>query len=310
MRRALLATFAAGLVAAFVLSSALADASFGDPAGDAADAPDVTAVAVSHDTAGNILFHVAAANFTPESTVTLWLDTDRNGSTGDAGFDYQLALGLSADPGQTGWWLGQWNGTAWDEAAQRSTVSVYSSSSYVDFRINASDLGGTSAFAFQVWTKRYVADAVTARDYAPDDSSATWTYDLSGAEPPTTTTQPTPTPPPLKIIVLGPKKLTVAAPVSTPARPVAGKRFTVTFMVTLNSSGGGNVMMEFVRAGKMICDPSIAGKVIRHSESFKNGGAKLSFVVPKNARGKLLKVKVTIKAKNQSATKVATYRVR
>ena len=49
--------------------------------------------------------------------------------------------------------------------------------------------------------------------------------------------------------------------------------------------------------------------MIRHAESFKGGTARLSFVVPTSAAGKVLKVKVTIKAGGRSATKVAAFRV-
>ena len=133
---------------------------------------DVTGVAVSNDTGGNILFHVTLANFTPESWVAIFLDTDKNASTGDDGADYVLALDHSADPAQTGWVMGQWDGTAWTSAPQRRHGAVASSDTYADFRVNRSELGGTSGFAFQVWTKRYVADAVTGRDYAPDGHRA------------------------------------------------------------------------------------------------------------------------------------------
>ena len=50
--------------------------------------------------------------------------------------------------------------------------------------------------------------------------------------------------------------------------------------------------------------------MIRHAESFKAGKARLSFLVPKTAKGKQLKVKVTIKAGTQSATKVVVFRVK
>jgi hypothetical protein len=78
MKRALVVTLAAVFASACVLTSAFADASFTDPAGDAADAPDVTGVAVSNDKGGNILFHVTLNNFTPESRLTIYLDTDKN----------------------------------------------------------------------------------------------------------------------------------------------------------------------------------------------------------------------------------------
>jgi hypothetical protein len=51
------------------------------------------------------------------------------------------------------------------------------------------------------------------------------------------------------------------------------------------------------------------GKVLKHAESFTAGKAKLAFVVPKTARGKLLKVKIKIVNGTQSATKVVTYEV-
>lgn len=56
----------------------------------------------------------------------------------------------------------------------------------------------------------------------------------------------------------------------------------------------------------MICDPSVAGKVIKHVEQFKNGVATLTFVVPKTSKGKMLKVKVEIANGTQSATKITT----
>jgi len=177
-----------GLVA-FGSTSALAGSSFTDPAGDSGDAPDITAVTVSNDNGGNILVHVALANFTPESTVTIWLDTDKNASTGQDGFEYRLILNNSADAAKAGWSLDQWNGTAWVPAAQTSTVHAAFDTTYADFRINKSDLGGTSGFSFQVWTAKLVADAITAHDYAPDSTLLTWAYNLTGTPP-----QPTPKP--------------------------------------------------------------------------------------------------------------------
>ena len=96
-------------------------------------------------------------------------------------------------------------------------------------------------------------------------------------------------------------KPVIGKPVTVPARPVAGKRFTVSFKVTQGVAGAP------VLRGKMICDPSVAGTVIAHAESFKGGTARLSFVVPASAAGKTLKVKVTIKAATGSATKVSTF---
>ncbi len=95
----------------------------------------------------------------------------------------------------------------------------------------------------------------------------------------------------------------IRAPSATPAKPVAGKRMTVVFPVTRSDSGAPLVK------GTMICDPSVDGRVVGHTERFADGKARLSFVVPKTAKGRQLKVKVTIKVGSQAATRIATYRV-
>jgi hypothetical protein len=100
-----------------------------------------------------------------------------------------------------------------------------------------------------------------------------------------------------------PLKPVIGVPTTSPGQAVAGKRFTVTFPVKRSDNGSA------LKAGKMICDPSVAGKVIRHSERFANGKARLSFVIPQSAAGKSLRVKVTIKAGSGSATRIARFHV-
>jgi hypothetical protein len=100
-----------------------------------------------------------------------------------------------------------------------------------------------------------------------------------------------------------PLKAVIGAPSASAETATAGKRFVVTFPVQRSDNGAP------LTTGKMICDPSLAGKVIRHSEQFTNGKATLSFVVPTSANGKLLKVKVTIKVGTTSTTKIANFQV-
>ena len=99
-----------------------------------------------------------------------------------------------------------------------------------------------------------------------------------------------------------PVRPVIGKPSATPSRPVAGKRFTVSFAVTRGDTGAP------LTRGTMICDPSVAGRVIGHVESFTGGTARLAFVVPADAAGKLLKVKLTIRS-GLSATRVATFHV-
>ena len=105
-------------------------------------------------------------------------------------------------------------------------------------------------------------------------------------------------------VARGSGKPVIGKPAVVPAQPQAGKRFTVTFRVTDTKTGGA------LTAGKMVCDPSIAGTVIPHTESFKAGMARLSFVVPADAGGKALKVRLTIKTPKGSATRLVMFAVR
>ena len=95
----------------------------------------------------------------------------------------------------------------------------------------------------------------------------------------------------------------IAKPVAAPAQPAAGKPFTVSFKVTRSDNG-----RPFLR-GKMTSDPSIAGRVVQHTESFRAGTARVSFAVPANATGKTLRVTVAIKDGATKVTRVATYRI-
>jgi hypothetical protein len=99
-----------------------------------------------------------------------------------------------------------------------------------------------------------------------------------------------------------PAKPVIGKPSATPKQPVAGNRFTVSFAVTRSDTGAP------LTRGRMLCDPSVGGRVLRHAESFAGGRARLALVVPADAAGKLLKVKVTIRA-GRSATRVAGFHV-
>jgi hypothetical protein len=93
-------------------------------------------------------------------------------------------------------------------------------------------------------------------------------------------------------------------PVVQPSKPVAGKRLTFTLPVTRSDTG------KPLLTGTMSCAPSVAGKAIKHTESFRSGKARLSFVVPTTAKHKLLKVTITITAAGRAARHTYTYAIR
>jgi len=116
-----------------------------------------------------------------------------------------------------------------------------------------------------------------------------------------TSTTPSPAPPPAPPITIA---LPVIGPASITPDPIAGKRVTVNFRVTDGDTG------TLLAQATMSCRVSIAGKSIPYSGQYKNGVARISFVIPNGAKGKTLKVWVTIDDASSSADKAVSYRVR
>jgi hypothetical protein len=327
-------TLAALVIVATVLASAAGaagirgaaggPASFTDPTGDAPGAPDVTTVSVDGDAAAQRLtFSVTAPGYEPttadglEREVAVWIDTDQNGMTGDPddGTDYAVIAGNGPDG--SFWDVGRWSSSGWGSTPRGATAAFSRTGDVLTWTLSPADIGNPAAFRFYVMTGTWDAsDNRVGRDLAPD--AGWWSYTLSTAPSGGGTAAPA-----------AKTTLKVDAPKTVPRVAVAGKRFTVTFDVyfekqeqaTVINIGTGTtktmtmITWEDVTKGKMTCDPSVAGKVIVHAESLANGKARLSFVIPKTARGKLLKVQVRIDAKPAgdstmlTAKRVATFRV-
>jgi hypothetical protein len=277
-------------------------ASFPDPAGDVQGlGPDITSVAVSDvASAGVVTVTVNVAGFSGQLTddsyrvVRVYLDTDRNVATGAPDQDgAEYGLGGAWDVAGSHWWIDRWDGNRYLNIPQTAGMSFARSGDTLTWTFNKTDIGGASGFALFAWASTWDPnDNQTGEDVLPDSGS--FLYSL--ATPPT----PAPAPKAPQGLTLKP---VVSAPTIIPARPVAGKTFTVILQVTRNDTGAA------LTTGKMICDPSVNGKVLPHTESFKGGLAKLSFAIPKTAKGKQLAVKVTIKVGAQSTTRVATFRI-
>ena len=317
MRRHGIPVKVAGVVAVIVLSLAAALANGGSAAtsADAAatgsktftdgtgdvqgSAADITTVVVGDDpAAGTITVAVTAARYgsMPAESfplVKVYVDADKNPSTGAAnqgGVEYALAC--ARDPGGSGWWISRWDGSRYVDAPQSATMSFTRSGDTMTWTFNKSDIGVSTGMSFFVWSSTWdLSDNQTGEDVAPDDGM--WTFDLSPTPPP-----PAPLTPPAAVL-----KPVIGAPTATPSKPVAGKQFTIVFPVTRSDNGA------VLKQGTMICDPSVAGKVLRHAEQFKAGNARLSFADPRGTKGKSLKVKVTIKVGTQSTTRVGSYRI-
>jgi hypothetical protein len=258
---------------------------FSDPAGDAAGAADITHVAVNGDAAsGTITFAVTASGLAlpsadgSERSVDLWLNTDRNDSTGSgSGNEYDLSFWTdSSDPAQWSWDIENYANGAWQEVAQTTTMRVGGSGNQFVFQLNKSDLGGATSFDIYATSTTFDANGnLVAHESAPDQGR--WVYDIAGPSQ-TLTMFLTPT---------------IGKPVLVPSTPTSGKRLTVSFPVTVN---GGRKPTAPLTSLKIVGTALVAGKAVAHATSLHDGGAVVSFVVPKTARGKPVKVTVTVTA--------------
>jgi hypothetical protein len=88
---------------------------------------------------------------------------------------------------------------------------------------------------------------------------------------------------------------------ATPAKAVAGERFTVSARVTRSDTGGA------LARGALTCTPTAGGKAIAHTQALRSGVARCSFVVPTTATS--LRVVLAVKAGAQSATRAFVFAV-
>lgn len=296
-------------------------ASFDDPVGDAEGGPDVASVTINGDAAtGLISLSVKISGYPLASVdgleryVELWLDTDKNRTTGDPEDGTEFGLQSWFDSTGRWWSAGRWNGSAF-EAIPQSTTSFVRAADVVTWTVNATELGATS-FSFYVLAGTWndAEEKSVTRDEAP--SAGWWEYDISAS---------TATPPKPPAASVG---LIVSAPTTSPKFPTGGKRFTVSFDVKLQKTEP-TVVVDLetgetreslvvtwrpVSRGKAVATPSVGGKPIRYTASLEDGEVRISMVIPKAAKGKVLRVPVKVTATDAGrtvrASRVATFRIK
>jgi hypothetical protein len=293
VKRHVLLLFLVGIALAAVPSIASGDSSrassntttFPDSIGEDVNAPDITNVVVSNDDAGMITFQVNIPNrpaLTPDMFMLIFIDSDNNSTTGDAGVEYVIDL----EPGQVG--LFQWNGATYVQAASQTSLT-YSWASGATIHISAADLGKTKAFAFvAVAFSGFALDANgneddtnLKRDSAPDPGHGLFTYNV------------------LTKLVLKVTALTVA-----PRPAKAGRPLTVSMAATENDTNGP------VTTGTVICAASVAGaKLVPTTHVVRNGVAVCTWKVPATAKGRIVRGLITLKVKGVSTTRGFSDRV-
>ena len=241
-------------------------ATFPDPAGDHDAAPDVTSVRVSDSKSGWITFAITTPNYATlpsESAIVLDIDADSNPETGEGGAELRITL----VGGEVV--LDRWKGRRWGRDTPPIQVRARNSRNVVSLDLHVGELDNARRFGFSVFSAdlNTAVEEVVAVDFAPSDFSY-WGYALANR--------------PALILV-------ATEPVATPRRPRAGRTFTVSLPVTRSDTG------RSISSGNVECRVRAAGVAVRATGRVAGGSATCAFVVPRAAKGKIVRGTITVR---------------
>ena len=278
------AVFALAGAALLAVTPAAADESFEDPLFDApGGAPDITTVALSNTADGNVTFRITIDNFEtlprpPSSRVHLSIqfDLDRNPSTGDpvAGQEASAVFrNILVNNGSVDFF--RWNGSELADVPEANMGSSLAEG-VLTFTVHRSELFGVDGFDFRI-------DGLTFTDGVGPafDVAGTWSYDL----------------------VFPPPTLSTTKPAGAPPRPVAGRTFTVRSVVSRSDTDA------VVTSGTVRCTARIGSARLRASGRFQAGRAQCVMAVPRQAKRKMLRGTMTIRAAGASVKVAFTFRI-
>lgn len=246
-----------------------------DGTGDSGTAPDLANVVVT-DSNGLVVFKVDGT-LVPSSSIQIYIDADRNQSTGDDGDELFVAVFME-DDGKSYYDAERWSGSKWEQVAFEVNAQTFTGREEIGFNATAAGLTGT--FDFVLRSVKMVADAVEARDRAPD-SIVPWSYTLSAA----TTSA----------------KAVLGKPTFSPLRPVAGR--PVTIRAAARSAGVP------LTTGATTCTAQVKGKTIRGRGSLANGFATCRLVVPRGTSKTTARGSITVGSGANTVTKAFSFRI-
>ncbi len=234
-----------------------------DPAGDSANAADLTNITVSSDDARKIAFTLTYGNrpagLTDDDQVQIWLDADETASTGDQyGRDFVLVLDKRGA-------LVKHSTPSALEDTPASTLSGTADGTTVS--INRSELGNTSKFKFYVVS---LTRADQSTDLAPDATDRVFVYSLTA-------------PRPTRVVVT-----------FVPKAPKAGARFMATVVLVRFEDGSSTVPLSL----PITCRGTLNGKPIAATTKPLFCVWKL----PKSAKGKRFSFTITVSNNGSKAT--------
>jgi len=270
-------------------ASAANSTTYNDSVGEDPAAPDITTIVASNDDAATITFKINIPNrptYAADIAIVMFLDSDANQATGDPeslGADYiiQLIQGEIL--------LFKWDGSDFTIAATQASLS-YAWASGPTIRINAADLSNTRKLLFDVTAvSGLVFDSQTGaidctnckRDFAP--VIGFYQYNVITHKP----------------------TLVVRSLKPTPAKPVAGRPFTLKLVAARSDTGA------VVQNGRVTCVGRVGSARLKASvQRVQGGAATCTWTIPANAKGKTFRGSVTLSFEGLKAAQSYTGKVR
>jgi hypothetical protein len=262
---------------------------YNDSVGEDAAAPDITTIVASNDDAATISIKINIPNrpqYAADIAVVMFLDSDANQSTGDPeslGADYiiQLIQGEIL--------LFKWDGSDFTVSATQASLS-YVWASGPTIRVNASDLSNTRKLLFDVTAvSGLVFDSTTGaidctnckRDFAP--TIGFYQYNVVVQKP----------------------TLVVRSLKPAPAKPVAGRPFTLKLVAARSDTGA------VVQNGRVTCVGRVGSARLKAQvQRVQGGAATCTWKIPANAKGKGFRGSVTVSFEGLKAAQSYTGKVR
>jgi hypothetical protein len=267
-----LPTAASGAFSAPTTSTSIAanQTSYQDSTGENPAAPDITTLTVSNSDAGMIQFRVAIPNrpqFTQDMLLLLFVDSDANPQTGDPtelGADYVIEIfgGEAA--------LFRWDGTNFTRRAgdPPATSLIFGYANGVTITISAAELGNTKKFGFSFIAVSGIAiDPTTSdldfsaavADAAPAIDAGLYQYEVK----------------------ITPPTLVVRSLKATPAKPTAGRAFTLRLVAARSDTNA------VVQNGRVTCVGRVGNARLRAQvQRVVGGAATCTWNIPVGAKAK------------------------
>jgi hypothetical protein len=256
---------------------------FPDPGHDNDAAPDITSINVSDAKNGWLSFAISTPNYEQlpaEALIVLLIDQDNRSSTGEEGLELALTI---AD--------GELEFERWDPVAKRwrsdqvpTRARVRNAGNVLTIDVHVSELENTPILAFGVLAAdvNLQAEAVLGLDLAPDGDRF-YQYRLAN-----------------KPALL----LTATSVTSAPARPRAGRPFTVNLGVRRSDT------QRPIGSGAVSCRVLVSGKPVPAKGTVSGGAAHCRMLVPAGSAGKALRGTITVRVGGKAVVERFSFVVR